>query len=278
MTHFSLFLISAIFLVSTCDSTSKRDGKIAATAYGNNLYLDDIKGLSGNSEEVLDTQAIISREIDSWLMQQILFNEANKVVGNDNALNQLAQNYRQKIYIHELEKEVLLQNQDKIVGPAEVDTFYTHNSASYTLSGKITRALIVKIPASHDNEELEALWKTENVPALEAFVSNNNGAGILNLDKWLDLEYIKSFLPAELYKKIRFNQNKTYSHSTDTHTYYVKILETIDQGEIAPLSYVREEIKNKLFKENTGSFLKDWKKKLYQNNIQSKNIHVYASK
>ncbi len=268
------FTTCAMVFCSACNIESQKPEDLLASAYGNKLYKSDLGELITSEMTVHDSSSILKKHVDKWLLQEILFHEAKAQVGTEDRIEQLVENYKKSLYIHELEKTQLAAQLDTLITRAELDTFYNQRKEDFLLDEEIVRLLFVKVPEAYDNENLKTLWKTENLPALSVFIKEVGGLQFLNLENWYYLSEMRNLIPAELLAKVNFSKTEAYSLSQDGYRFLIKILDHTDNNEIAPKSFALEKIKLRLLHDRSSGLLKKWKKDLYQNNIQSKNITI----
>jgi len=263
-----------LILASACTLEKQTNEDIVASAFGNRLYHSDLDELRTASLSQADSSSIIKKYVDNWLMQEILYNEAKNKVGVEKNIDRLVERYKKSLYIHELEKLQLAELLDTTISSAALDTFYSQHKKDFLLDEGITKLLFVKVPESMDNEKLKILWKTENIPALKVFVQAVDGIQLLELDQWHYISEINNLSPTALLDKVNFSKRESYSLTQDGSKFLIKILDYVKPNEIAPKSFAIDKIKLRMLHDRSTNLLNKWKKDLYQNNIQSKNIII----
>jgi len=264
----------SLMIFSACNLDKQKPEDLVASAFGNKLYKNQLESVGSKHLSAADSISAVQRQIDNWLMQEILYNESKRNLKPKDKIERLVESYKKSLYIHELEKIQLTESLDTMITLAELDTFYNQHKKDFLLDEGIAKLLFVKLPDSLDNENLETLWKTENLPALKTFVKANNGIQLLDLDKWYYLSEIVNLSPSELVDKIDFDKTESYSLTKDGAKFLIRILDYADKKEIAPKSFAYNKIKLRLLHDRSTNLLNKWKKDLYQNNIQSKNIII----
>jgi len=83
--------------------------------------------------------------IDNWLMQEILYNEAQKKIKTEDKIEQLVESYKKSLYINELEKVQLASQLDTLISVAELDTFYSQHKQDFLIDEEIVRIQRLKI-------------------------------------------------------------------------------------------------------------------------------------
>ena|GEM_PF-588659 len=264
------------FFLYSCDQlrAPKNDTTILASAYGEKLYISELSDRLTDANSKSDSQFIISRYVDSWLMDKILIAEAQKNVKADKALDDKVNAYRKSLYIYELENYILQNHLNQTITQDELDTFYSKYSNDFITNEKICRLLYIKVPNSYDTDTLQSFWKTEDLPALNIYMQGDSTFALLDDKKWYSNSKIKSLLPTKLYKKINFSKTENYTYSSGETKYYVKLLESIKTNTAAPLSYVEDEIRDRILHDRSEKLLKEKRTEYFQANIKNKKITV----
>lgn len=271
------FIIVISCLCFSCNQLQVNDSAVVASAYGNKLHMNQVAGLSKSNLSKSDSTSIIARKVDSWMMEEILYNEAKNNISNSAELDALVESYRKSVYIHKYEEMQLAENMNSLVTESEIDTFYKKHNEEYLLDESITKVLFVKVPEEMHNDKLKSLWKTENLLALKSFVRAVAGVAFLDLDKWHDHSELKQLMPDELMNKINFSKKESYSLTKNGHHFMIRILDHVKANQEAPKSFALPKIRQRLMHDRSEQFLKKWKKELYQNKIQGKDIQITSS-
>ncbi len=248
-------------------------GEELASAFGNKLYESELNAVLSSATNSIDSAHIIDKYVDNWVMSEILYNEAKKKVKQESNINALVEKYKKSLYIHELEK-IKLQELDTINIDSELAATLSDSTMQHVLEEPCLRFLFVKINETDYNDTLKSIWKTEDLPALDFYVNQIGGLALLELDKWYHASEFNNITPSTLQKKINYSKTEAYSLAQDGEQLLLKILEYRKAGSPEPAELTIPEVKQRILHDKSVHFLKEWKKTLYQNNIQSKNIHI----
>ena len=248
-------------------------GDELASAFGNKLYESELKAVLSSATNGLDSAHITDKYVDNWVMSEILYNEAKNKVKQESNIDALVEKYKKSLYIHELEK-IKLQELDTLNINSELAAALSDSTVEHVLEEPCLRFLFVKVKEAAYNDTLKAIWKTEDLPALDIYVSQVGGLALLELDKWYHASEFNNITPAALQKKINYSKTESYSLTQDGEQILLKILEYRKAGSPEPADLTIPQVKQRILHDKSVQFLKEWKKTLYQNNIQSKNIHI----
>jgi hypothetical protein len=275
--HIKLYtaLLSIIFLLSGCnDISTEKNPDVLASAYGQKLFKSDIEEYLNYADTPSDSQFVISRYVDSWLIDKIMYKNATQNIKGNKSISKKIDAYKHSLYIYEYENQLLADHLNTDISRSEIDTFYNKYNKDFILEDNISQLLCVKIPSSMDKDTFKTLWKTEDLPALKTYLSNVNTLILLDDKAWYPHTEIKGFLPSGLINKINFKKEDSYSLNQDSVKYFVKILKTIKSNNNAPVSYVEEDIRTRILHERSQQLLKEKRQELFQEGIKNKNISI----
>lgn len=267
-------LLSLLSLFSCKMNQSVEDSDILATAYGEELYISELGDQLSNAQSHSDSQFIITKYVDTWLMDKILYKKASQQVKNKKEISQKVESYKKSLYIYALENHIVDEELNTNISIDEIDTFYSRYTKDFILEEAISRMLYVKLPKAMDNDTFTTYWTTEDLPAMKIYLSKVTALPLLDDKRWYGRNQIESMLPERLLKKINFNKEETYSLDVGTTKYYVKILETIKANQNAPVSFVEKDIRARILHDRTEKLIIKKRTDLFQEGINNKNITI----
>ncbi len=275
-----LFLISVSILGMSCNGLldKSKDPNLVAEAYGKKLYIQEIVSGIGNFNNPIDSQIAATRFIDEWLIDLILFEEAQKKLKDKKRIQKLIQDYERSLYISELENRIVKNLLDTVVAQEAIDTFYLKHSEDFKLSEPIVRLLLIRLDSVRDSSTLKNLWTTEDLPALKIYVEKSQGLAFLDPQEWQYISDLRSISPESLFAKISLNRPGEYALEQNDQHFYLKVLEIIDQNDLPPMEFVKERIKLRILQDRIKALLKSHKSELFNEKIQSKEIKIYGNK
>ncbi len=277
--YIHLSFLCIIYLYS-CDSIANNDdnGELIAEAYQQKLHKRDVEPYLVNASTALDSQFVISRFVDEWLMDIILIEEAKKKIKNRTKIQELVKKYEQSLIINELESMYLKNELDTVIQTEEIDSFFNFHKEDFLLQDPIVRFLFIKLPESSINDTFAQIWETEDLPALREYVKLNNGVSILEAGEWQFLTSLKNITPTSLFNKISLNKPNVYSFEENDQHFYLKILEIINEKDSPPVEFVKDRIQMRILQNRIKALLKAKRNQLFSDRIASKEIKIYDKK
>ena len=253
------------------------EDSLLASAYGEQLYLSDIESLLQASHSGQDSMSIIKNYTDNWLMEHILFAESKKYVRNDKRIEDLVEDYRKSLYIHQYEESLLKNNLDTLISSEQLNDYYQEHSDEFSLKETIAKYFLVKIKLEKDSDTLETFWKTEDLLGIKALVQKAGGLVQFNIDSWHYKSDLKSLIPKELFDRISFKNPNESTYSADGYKYYVKILQIVHPDEEVPVRFYYNTLKQRILKNRSSELLSKMKNELFKEKIKNKNIKIYST-
>lgn len=242
---FFLGIIASIFF--TCFFLYKRfestNDKNLVVAFGNYaLYESDLDGI--HQEERADY-------IKDWLVTHYLEDEFNNEA-DKNAKIEIAQKvaaYKSKLCAHMQLAAIITKRRDLGVSDQEIEQFYNKNQKSFLLQDHVFKGIYMIIPKSlKENLAIKQLL-TQNVKDIESlkkfcFIAKEY---VLDDTVWLIWDTKLENTPyAKQDVKNNFFEKNLYVYYDKTYAYYLWITELKKAGEVAPLSIVKDTVKQQL--------------------------------
>jgi len=271
MSQFKWVII--ILSLFSCESMTNGEPALAS-AYGNKLYLEDLKEGLSKANSYHDSMTFVSSKVDEWVMDQMQLRVAKDKLGKSENIARMVTEYEKELYLHQLNKVLLKEELDTSITVAEIDTFMARNGQDYLLSEPMVTLLLIKVLANDESDALDDLWKTEDLPGLRVTARQLNGLAMLDPQRWYKVSEIKSLLPQEVNEEVNYSKYSTKVKIVDDDIFFVKILEARKIGDTIPRTVITPKIKKQILKVRSKELLKDWKNTLYQNKIKSKDIII----
>ncbi len=271
-------ILSACILLSSCDNLlqERKDSNTIAEAYGHKLYQEDIDPYLQDAESQLDSQFITSRLVDDWLMDIMIYEETKSRINDRTTINKLVEDYEQSLIINTWERDVVNNYLDTLIAREEIDSFFINHKEDFLLEEPILRLLFIKLGDDYDLDTLDELWKTEDLPALRQFCTQNNAQCLLDPSEWYDRSTLKSIIPVDLFAKVSLKRADSYAFTENDKEFYLKILEVIDDKDEIPVEFVQERIKLRILQDRRKLLIRSQKAQLFNEKIKSKKIKIYG--
>lgn len=279
------WVISCYFLliINSCDSisTSGQD-RLIARAENHYLYLSDIERNFKTFASVEDSLIIVGNFINNWARIKLLYEKSlvNLPEEKISVLTDLVNEYRHSLFINAYREFVLKSTMDTLITKPLIDSFYEGNKQSFLLKEPLYRIRHISLPLDNvDRKEIRLRFKRfedEDIRFLDS-LSFQFSNYFLSDSIWLNqLEVRKKLDHLNKQKLERFLKRTDYYEVKDSLALYLfKLVERLERGSIAPVSYVENTIRDIVFNQRKLKFLRSFDNDILHDAIKSKKFEKY---
>lgn len=274
-------IILLVLLITGCQQKQleeKINDPLLAEVYKYKLYFSEIEELVTSTESEKDSLVRLHILVDNWVREKLLLHQAENITAPDLDIEKLLADYRSSLLVHNYEK-ILIQDQiDTTVSKQELNDYYEKNMDQYQLESTIIRCYLIKTKSENAmKEKLEEWWdseKSEDFKKLVEYCNKNAELFILDSTQWYKVEEVTQLLPAGSLSESSMQENRDYKFSNETHTYYLRILESVKNKEIAPLSYIEEQATRYIMHQRKLTLLEQIKNDIYEEGLKSRFVKI----
>ncbi|MFT4678143.1 MAG: hypothetical protein ACI84C_001916 [Flavobacteriales bacterium] len=276
---FALIFILA-GLVSGC-TDSVPTVPIVASAYENELTLDEIRDVVPDSSSPEDSVFLAERYTTLWLREQVVMNYAETNLSEDQKnFEEQLDNYRRSLLTYAFENKLILQKLDTAIAEKEILEYYESHQKNFELKDYILQVryciLDSLTPATPEFIDLVFSEELEDLVTLESWCVESGAYLFINEDKWWFLEELLEKVPVEVYNPLSFlKKNKTVSFERDNKLFFLKILKYELKDNVSPLALQVDNIKNIILNQRKLTLLQQMREDLYREALDKKQIHIY---
>jgi hypothetical protein len=279
---FTLFIgIFLLFLAAcgkkTASPVNTGTGKILATAYQENLYFNDIKGLVAENMTPEDSAKAINGAVQKWLRDRVMLHTVADKVRSTPEIDALVEDYRNSLLLQRYRSELSTnepQNVDTTIAEAELKTTYDSLKTAFKNEETMLEADFVAIPAAwKDMAAFTKLWAKPDATAdLEAFCTQNAEEYLVN--KWLSFETLAAKMPKGALQESAMAANKTYTIKQPTTHYYIRIRKMQKKGDTPDFEAARDRLKSVILQQRKGSLWDKAIENAYQTELKNGQIEI----
>ena len=267
--------------MGACSQTVDHKGRKPLVKVGKNyLYQEDLQmvmpvGITGK-----DSVAFAEEYIRNWVEDILLYKKAEGNIPDNAKINELVASYRRALIMHTFQEELVNQEVGNAITDAEVETYYKENAAAFRAEQPYVRGLYLKVPLQAKNlSNVRSLYKKntqEAIDKLEKYGISNAVDYDYFYDRWMPVSEISLKLPVKgLDKDADYLNRKKNVEVKDTAFYYFLHVENfIPKGEVLPLEYAKNEIKEILINLKRVDFINKMRNDLYEQ-ASEKNKVIY---
>jgi len=244
------------------------------------LYESEVKSLQMTNLSSVDSTAIIQQYIQNWAQEELLLQKAVLNINqNELEIDKRLEAYRRSLLIHAYEQKLIQQQLDTLVLIDELETYYNQHTDDYILGTKIAKVVFVK--ASTMAPKLDSLkhWlfneDSIDTDKIESYSHQYAKRFYNNPSEWITWADFENIFPTEFNISSLSMKKNTMSLEDTLHVYLVRLMDVKEQGEIAPLEYVEEEIKSILLNQRKLKTVGIIQHKLLEDAKNSKQFEIY---
>lgn len=276
-------LVYSVLLLLSCQHLQKPQPKKSnpIARVGNHfLYADDLAFLFKDRTPISDSLALVKSYIDDWIRRKLLLETAIRYLPAEKQnVEQQIQDYRESLLIYSYEDELIKQKLDTTVTESAIDSFYQTNKQNLLLRDDVIQMMYVKM-----NKDAPKLDSVRYLLASDSEKKRKQLASIcyqyaadfyLKDSIWFPVKSISTRMPVDISYLRSLRHGATTEISDTNHIYFLKINDYKEKGMVAPLNYVREELRFMLINKRKQQLLSSAYHHIYQNAIKEGTFEIF---
>lgn len=279
------FLIFVVFAsaMHSCNifREESREGIPVARVYDSYLYDVQVHrnvtgGLTG-----ADSINAASKYIKNWIERQLLVRNAERNLGSEKeTIQKRLEEYRNDLLIYNYQSRLVSQKLDTVVSEKELKEYYEENKENFRLRDYIVRLVYVKLDSDAPNlnqvRNFMHMPSGENLAKLEEYCIQFAANFYLEPNKWLYVDDLLKEVPLSFdSRKGLVKTRELIEFEESGFIFLLKITDGLEKGEMSPLAFERENIKNMILNKRKVQFLHQLKKDVYLDAENQNNFEIY---
>ncbi len=277
-----LFFLLIIIISAGCRNGNNVSKRIPVAKAGDAiLYLDQIPQIIQPGTSPTDSSVIMQNYINKWGKKELLFQKAEDNLTpqyRDEINNQLAE-ARANLVIYHYQRQMILERMDTVITDTELENYYSSNQFSFMLTSNIVKALFIKVPV-----------ETPNVNRIRTLAQSNEQTDLQQLEtlcfqfadkfddfneEWVPIDRISVELPQEINNQESFLRRTTFYEAADSeYLYFVTIRDYKLRSTLAPLEYVKEDIRRMIWNIRRIDFIESLENGIYNDALKENNFTI----
>ena len=276
-----LTLLTLCYLCNACQLyEEKRKSGTIAEYNGKTITQEQISKITAGLNPQ-DSARIAQQYIQQWATNLIEYDVAKDQTNKN--IEQLVEDYRRSLYLHEYETRLIAQRMPRIIEDTLIQTFYQTHQQHLVLSETILQGILLVIP--NQAPKIDELKKKlqqpeieENIEWLEKFAYQYAVGYELFTDDWKTTSELFVLMPLEQNNLDKQLKNKRQIEVQDSiNTYLLQVTDLYMKGDEKPITYARKEIEEILLRQRQVEFLQQERNKLYENAIVTGKLKLYEN-
>src|SRR6056297_58285 len=282
-TYIKVLLLLPALIIMGCDqlfppSGTKDQSLVIAQVGKSKLTEQNLDNMVGENFYGEDSARAINTYIRRWVKEELIKIEAEKNLKADAEIQRMVDEYRKSLLIHKFQQEIAREKLDSNITQRDIAQQYKKNKASFILAEPIFAIRWIIITNTNISaDELEKHWEQndsfteEKWGKLAELYANN-----YNLDPniWWGKTELLSLLPIKDNALLNKTDKVMRKSLGEEETLLLDVIQFKNQGELAPMSFVEDDIKSYILHQRKEAFLKDYRENLYEKAVNSNTVKI----
>ena len=277
-------IMSFLFMILfSCDSiTSSNQDRLIARAENHYLYLSDLERNLKSFSSVEDSLIKATNFINNWAREKLLFEKSliNLPQEKISDLTNLVDAYKNNLFINAYREFVLKSTMGSFDTKSSIKSFYEANKQNFLLKEPIFRFRYISFPLDNVvRKQITRRFKRYNVEDVRFLdsLSFQFSSYFLSDTVWLNqIEVREQLNNLNQKQKELFLKSPNYYEVKDSLVIYLfQLAERLERGNIAPISYVENTIRDIVFNQKKLELLRSFDNDVLQDAIKTKKFERY---
>ena len=275
--------IAFLMLTSMSCSLFNDDERVAKVG-DHVLTMKELSGYIPNYLSAKDSALWADDYVKKWVQQELLLLKAQeKLSAEMKDVNKELEEYRNSLLIYRYKNLLIREKMDTIVSESAISEYYSGNRESFILNRNIVKAIFIKIPVQVSNpdniKDLCLADAKEKQEKLTSYCMSYAKAYDRFNDQWVAADLVLNNLPDAVTDQNQFLERNRFIERTDMNYYYIVCVRDYRlAGQVSPVEYVKNDIRNLILSKQKMDFLKQIEKDTYQEGVNKNEVKLYKIK
>jgi hypothetical protein len=278
-----VYITFLAFFLASCNLFTETSEPVAKV--GNQILT--IKELSASIPDYLDaTDSVLWADdyIKKWIQRELLLLKAEENLKADmKDVSKELEEYRNSLLVYRYKNELMKQKMDTTVKESVILKYFNEHRESFILNRNIVKAIYIKVPvevSSPENlKDLCASVDKDKQDKLNEYCMTYAKTYDRFNDNWIAADLVLKNTPVEITDQNRYLENNHFIESTDKiYFYLVYIRDYRLSGEVSPVEYVQNDIRNLILSKQKIEFIKQIDKDIYKEGLDKNKVKLFKIK
>ena len=280
----TLFFLSSSLLLVSCEEQISHKGKTPLLSIDDDfLYKEDVEHFVAANAPVDDSARLVGEYVQRWVEDALFYRMARRNVRDTKEVERLVDNYRRSLLLNIYQDKLVAQRLVREIPDAEIAAFYERNKGLFLLDAPMVQGVFLKVSKKAPKLSSVKKWMDsaapEDIENLEKYSLTNAIAYDYFVDVWRTLDAIAARMPMTADELIGRLQRDNFVEVSDTGALYLlNVTALLQKGEHKPLALADNEIRALLANSMKVNFVKEAKRDLFRQALESGNIEFYETR
>lgn len=283
MRKYGLYILLLFGVLSACDLIADR-GEPVVKVGEKVLTMDE---LTLNIPDYLDdTDSTLWADdyIKKWIQRELLLLKAEENLNAEmKDVSRELEEYRNSLIVYRYKNELVKEKMDTTVKDSDVEKYFREHKESFILNRNIVKAIYIQVPVEVSSpENLKDLCATDDVEKqakLNEYCLSYAKAYDRFNDQWVAADLVLKNTQVDISDQNRLLQRNRFIESSDINYYYLVCIRDFRlAGQVSPIEYVQNDIRNLILSKQKIDFLKEIEKDVYKEGLDKNKVKLYKTK
>ncbi|MFY9153817.1 MAG: hypothetical protein WAO52_17490 [Prolixibacteraceae bacterium] len=283
MRKYGVYILLMFGVLTACDLIVDR-GEPVAKVGEKILTIDE---LTLNIPDYLDdTDSTLWADdyIKKWVQRELLLLKAEENLNAEmKDVSRELEEYRNSLIVYRYKNELVKEKMDTTVKDSDVEKYFREHNESFILNRNIVKAIYIQVPLEvSDPENLKDLCATddpEKQARLNEYCLSYAKAYDRFNDQWVAADLVFKYTTVDVTDQNKLLQRNRFIESSDMNYYYLVYIRDFRlAGQVSPIEYVQNDIRNLILSKQKIEFLKEIEKDIYKEGLDKNKVKLYKTK
>ena len=246
------------------------------------LYMEDVAKLLPPEISPEDSAAMVQQYINTWALSHLMYIKANEELSKEQKdISKEVEDYSKSLLNFRYEKSYVESKLDTTVTQNDIAQYYNEHPDSFIYNIPIFKVRIITIsnhsPYFADIKKNYNTTDEEKLAELDSLAHTYAEQFETFDDMWIPLQMLARATATDVEScQLLFAESKTAAlNKKDEKTQFVYITDRIKAGEVTPIEYNQEKIKESILSKRKHDLLSSLERALLEQALTDKKLKLY---
>ena len=283
MRKFAVHISFLALFLTACNQFLQKEEPVAKVGE-RQLTMKELSGYVPDYLDATDSALWADDYVKKWVQRELLLLKAEENLKVDlKDVSKELEEYRNSLLVYRYKNELVKEKMDTTVTDSNIQKYFNDHRESFILNRNIVKAIYIKIPVQVSNpDNIKDLCLSENKEKqakLNEYCMSYAKAYDRFNDQWVAADMVLGNIPEEIKDQDQFLERNRFVESTDMNYYYIVCIRDYKlSGQVSPIEYVQNDIRNLILSKQKIEFLKQIEKDIYKEGLDNNKVKLFKTK
>jgi hypothetical protein len=260
-------------------SSFVQDNEVVAKVGKHKLYASELSRFIPDGISAVDSTKLALSYINTWTTDLIFMDTAEKELSKEaRDVSDELEDYKRSLLKYRYEQQYVNQKLDTSLTSAQIKEYYDAHPDMFTLSAPIIKAHFIRLPKGYEHTtELKKMIASVDEGSYGDSLVFSSAITYSDFDKkWVPVVYVARECGTEVSEVISGIHNKYFENvDANGNTNIVYVSDMVNSGQLAPIDYVSNQIKDILLSVRKQDLLSGLERDLIEKARSNGDLVIY---